>query len=73
MGSWISDWRVQKSKRHTTVSAITETQFVTLCAALVASFVWMIGMRSRGRLTRVLGVVVLLGAWIAFRLLSPSH
>jgi hypothetical protein len=49
---------------------MNETQFVSLCVALLASFVWMIGMRSRARVVRVLGVVVPIGAWIVFTLVN---
>jgi hypothetical protein len=51
---------------------MSETQFISLCAALVAAFAWMIGMRARGRLTRVLGVIVLLRAWVVFRLVQHT-
>jgi hypothetical protein len=49
-----------------------EIQFIALCAALLASFVWMIGMRSSARIVRVAGVVVLVGAWIVFRLVERT-
>jgi hypothetical protein len=51
---------------------MTETQFVALCLALAASFVWMIGSRGQGRLVRVLGVVVFIAAWIVFRLVHRA-
>jgi hypothetical protein len=51
---------------------MNETQLIALCFALVASFVWTIGMRGRGRMVRVLGVVAFLGAWIAFRLVQRA-
>ena len=49
---------------------MTETQFIALSAAIVAAFAWTIGMRRRARSTRVLGVCVVMGAWIVFRLAS---
>lgn len=51
---------------------MNEIQFVTLCAALMASFVWMIGMRNRSRIVRVLGVLTFIGAWLAFRLVQRA-
>jgi len=51
---------------------VNETQFIPLCAAIAGSFVWMIGMRSHARVVRVLGVVVLIGAWIVFRLIERA-
>ena len=51
---------------------MNETQFIALCAALLASFVWMIGMRSRARVVRVLGVVIPISAWVVFMLVKRA-
>lgn len=51
---------------------MNETQFIAFCAAMGASFVWMIGMRTRRRATRVLGVVAFIGAWIVFVLVERT-
>jgi hypothetical protein len=46
---------------------MTETQFLALLAALAASFAWIVGMRDKPRIVRVLGVAVMIGAWVAYR------
>jgi hypothetical protein len=51
---------------------VDETQFIALAGTLGAAFVWMIGMRSRARSVRVVGVVVLIGAWLVFRLIQRA-
>jgi hypothetical protein len=51
---------------------MNETQFVAFCAAMAASFVWMFGMRTRRRATRVLGAVEFIGAWSIFCLLERT-
>jgi hypothetical protein len=51
---------------------VDETQFIALAAALGSAFVWMIGMRSRALSVRVVGVVVLIGAWLVFRLIQRA-
>ncbi|HTM03030.1 MAG TPA: hypothetical protein VL173_05980 [Vicinamibacterales bacterium] len=49
---------------------MTDTQFIALSAAIAAAFAWMIAMRRRRRSTRVLGVCIVMGIWIAFRRVS---
>jgi len=46
---------------------MTEPQLAAFSIAIVASFAWIIGMRGRSRAIRVLGVCVLMGAWVGVR------
>ena len=49
---------------------MTEIQLITLAVALAAAFVWIQWKRTSGRLVRALGVVVIIGAWLVFRLIE---
>jgi uncharacterized membrane protein YfcA len=51
---------------------MNETQLVTFAAALLGSFVWMQWKHASSRLTRALGVVVIIGAWLAYRLIDRA-
>ena len=46
---------------------MTDTHFIALGTAIAAAFAWTIVMRRRPRATRILGVCVVMGAWITFR------
>jgi hypothetical protein len=47
---------------------MNDTQFFALVAAIVTSFAWMVGMRHQPRVVRVLGVSLVIGAWLVYRM-----
>jgi hypothetical protein len=47
-----------------------ETQLAAFAVALLGSFIWIQWKRASTRLTRALGVVVIAGAWIVFRMIE---
>ena len=48
---------------------MNELQLITFAVTVAAAFVSMQWKRGSGRLTRAFGVVVIIGAWLVFRII----